>query len=246
MCRHVEGDLRGARAGRTSRPGSSSSMRRPVRAAARLARDRTLLLPSRPQGLPRPRLLPRAVPAIRRAGRLRAGVRHRARVRPPRPEPARRLRDVIATSSRRTRTGEQPLRCGSSCRRTASPGVGPYRLRAGELEQGDLEEGLAAAARSATTASNAKRRGESTASRGRTGPRSSVSRGSARASTRAIPAPATRSRAASDGSSSAPANVHTPRTPVPSVSGYSPRASRTVTNRVARAASDRGAISAAP
>ena len=40
--------------------------------------DRAVLLPARPQDLPRPRLLPRARPALPGARRLRPGVRDRA------------------------------------------------------------------------------------------------------------------------------------------------------------------------
>ena len=58
--------------------------RDPVRLRRRELGDRAVLLPARPEGLHRPRLLPRAQQPVRGAGRLRAGVRDRARDRPPR------------------------------------------------------------------------------------------------------------------------------------------------------------------
>ena len=51
--------------------------------------------PADEQRVPRPRLLRRAARALRRARRLRAGVRHRSRGRPPRPEPARRSSEQV-------------------------------------------------------------------------------------------------------------------------------------------------------
>ena len=45
-----------------------------------------VLLPGRPEGLPRHGLLPGPERPVRRAGRLRAGVRHRPRGRAPRPD----------------------------------------------------------------------------------------------------------------------------------------------------------------
>ena len=59
-----------------------------------------LLLPARRAGVHRPRVLRRAAVAVRRAGRpLRRGVRHRARVRPPRTGPARHARRVRSRDS---------------------------------------------------------------------------------------------------------------------------------------------------
>ena len=55
--------------------------------------DGTVLLPGRSQALPRPQLLPGSELPVRRAWRLRASLRHRARGRAPRAEPRRRARD---------------------------------------------------------------------------------------------------------------------------------------------------------
>ena len=50
------------------------------------AGGRPVLLPRRPEGLHRPRVLRRAARALRRARRFRAGLRDRTRARPPRPD----------------------------------------------------------------------------------------------------------------------------------------------------------------
>ena len=84
---------------------SSSSTRTPrTRAAASGRGDGPILLPHRRAGLPRPRLLPRALAQARRARTVRAGVRHRARDRPPRAEAP---RNQPARRSMRARR-EQP------------------------------------------------------------------------------------------------------------------------------------------
>ena len=57
----------------------------------RLRRRRTVLLPGRSQGLPRPVVLPRARSAVRRARRLRAGLCDRPRGRSSRADAARHL-----------------------------------------------------------------------------------------------------------------------------------------------------------
>ncbi len=97
--------------------------------------DGPVLLPGRPQGLPRPRLLRHPAPAPRRAGRLRAGLRDRARGRPPRAEPARHHGQGRRAARHDDRgAGERGSRCGSSCRPTAWPASGRTirsRARAG-------------------------------------------------------------------------------------------------------------------
>ena len=98
-------------------------------------------------GLPRPRVLPRAAAALRRPGRLRPGLRDRPRVRPPRAEPAGDHASRCRSPSATTRRTPTSCRCGSSCRPTAWPGSGPTRPTSENLlEEGDLEEGLNAAA----------------------------------------------------------------------------------------------------
>ncbi len=88
---------------------------------------RAVLLPAGPARLHRPRLLRRAAVALRRRRRaLRAGVRHRARVRPSRPEPA----PASSTGSATTGRGRRAVPFARSCRRTATPACGrPTRWR---------------------------------------------------------------------------------------------------------------------
>ena len=72
-------------------------------------RDGAVLLPGRREGLHRPRLLQGAAGPLRRLRRLRAGLRHRPRVRPPRAEPAGDQRQGGGRPSSRTRG--RPSRC---------------------------------------------------------------------------------------------------------------------------------------
>ena len=80
------------------------------------------------------------------SGRLRLGLRDRARDRPPRPAAARhRATRSTRAAARRTRTTPTSCRCGSSCRPTATPASGRSTVfDAGDLEPGDLEEALSA------------------------------------------------------------------------------------------------------
>ena len=89
-----------------------------------LGRGGALLLPRRPQGVPRHGVLPRALAALRRARRLRPGLRGGARGGPPRPEPAGPLRpgDRPPAAGPLARSRRTTSRSASSCRRTASPG----------------------------------------------------------------------------------------------------------------------------
>ena len=84
---------------------------------------RPLLLPQRPQGLPRHRVHERAAAAARGTGRFRPGVHRRPRDRPPRSEPARRD------------GGRQPRAAGGSGGRQQP--LGPARA-AGRLPRRDL------------------------------------------------------------------------------------------------------------
>ena len=106
-----------------------------------------VLLPARPEGLHRPRLLPGARAPLRCARRLRAGVRHR------RTRSAITSRTLLGTSTARcsaspasSPTSPTSSRSGSSSRPTATPACGRDRPERGLLEPGDLEEGLGAAA----------------------------------------------------------------------------------------------------
>ena len=105
--------------------------------------------PLRPEGLHRPRLLRGAGAPLRRAGRLRPGLRDRARGRPPRAEPARRRRQgARSAAARQAAPGQRAAPCAWSCRPTASPASGPITPERMQnvLEPGDIEEGLRAAA----------------------------------------------------------------------------------------------------
>ena len=106
-----------------------------------------VLLPARPARSTSTCVLRRAAPPVRRARRLRAGVRHRARGRPPRAEPPRADRSGPAAAGARAGARAASCRCASSCRRTASPACGRIRRTQRRLlERGDLEEALNAAA----------------------------------------------------------------------------------------------------
>ena len=71
-------------------------------------------------------VLPRARSAVRRARRLRAGLRRRARSRPSRAEPARHQSTSAGRRSRPAAAGpaRTRCRCSSNCRRIASPACG--------------------------------------------------------------------------------------------------------------------------
>ena len=81
--------------------------------------------PQRPARVHRPRLLPPAARQVRRGRRFRAGLRDRARGRPPRADRPRRVRPgdgraaAVAGAAAPTRSP-----CAWSCRRTASPACG--------------------------------------------------------------------------------------------------------------------------
>ena len=112
---------------------------------------RTVLLSGRSEGLSRPELLQRAARALRRARRLRAGLRARPRGRPPRADPAGHRGAGAPAAGRRTRQTGTSCRSGWNCRPTASPASGATRAAqpggpAVDLDPGDLEEGLRAAA----------------------------------------------------------------------------------------------------
>ena len=97
------------------------------RVRAGLGGDRPFLLPGRFEDLPGHELLQGAGAAVRRAGRLRAGVRDRSRVRPPHPEPAGDQRAGAAAVTAGSEPGERPVGRGWNCRPTASPACGVTR-----------------------------------------------------------------------------------------------------------------------
>ena len=144
-------------------------------------------------------VLRRARAALRRARRFRAGLRDRARGRPPRAEPDRH----DATRSTRSGSGSDDrgnnaLSVRLELQADCYAGVwGFFAQRRGKLETGDLEEGLARPRPSATTGSRSRRRVTSCPIRSRTAPPPSVSTGSRPASRAATCASATRSPSAS-------------------------------------------------
>ena len=85
---------------------------------------RPVLLPGRRARVPRPQLLRRHGAPARRAGRLRVGLRDRARGRPPRAEACAGRATRCAASSARTRATPTRCRSGSSSRPTATRASG--------------------------------------------------------------------------------------------------------------------------
>ncbi len=124
---------------------------------------RAVLLPGRPDRLHRPRLLPRAAHALRRARRrVRRGLRHRPRVRPPRPAPA---RHRPAGRAGERAAARPPAPCGSSCRPTATRASGPrtpsIRASSRTSRRPTSPTGSTPRPRSATTGSSSARPGAS-------------------------------------------------------------------------------------
>ena len=123
------------------------------------AADRAVLLPDGPQGLPRHELLRRARPPLRRARRLRAGVRHRARVRPPRAEPARHRAEGAARAGSRARREANALSVRLELQADCLAGVWAHgTAERNILENGDVEEGLARGGRRRRRPAPARRR----------------------------------------------------------------------------------------
>jgi len=114
--------------------------RRAKRLRLRRERDGAVLLSGRREGLHRPRLLPRAARQARRPGRLRAGVRHRARDRSPRAEHPRHRRDDARQRARQEQSREE--------RAERTPRA-PGRLLRGHL--GELDRPGAISSRRATS-----------------------------------------------------------------------------------------------
>ena len=86
------------------------------------ARAGPFYCPADKHGLHRPDLLQRPADAVRRDRRaVRRRLRPGARVRPPRPGPARHRGEGAS----RARPGRRRARCGSNCRPTATPASGP-------------------------------------------------------------------------------------------------------------------------
>ena len=142
--------------------------------------------------LPGPRLLPRPRRALRRAGRLRPGVRDRARGGPPRPELARRLARHRPGRPRRQRTR---LRAARAAGRLLRGHLGaPRRSHRGTCSsRATSRKAWPRPPPSATTGCSAARRAASRPNRSRTARRSSARAGSSAATRRATSPSATRS-----------------------------------------------------
>ena len=192
--RYWEGALRGIR------PRADAFLRRRGLDGLRQCdlRRRAVLLPGRPLRLHRPRLLRPARVAVRRVRRsARAGVRDRARVRPPRPEPH---RDAPPRAERRHRPAER-------CRPRRAPGRllrgrvgrergahGPHRGDHARGRPGRAERGRC---RRRRPHPGARSRAGSRPRPGRTARRSSARAGSCAGSRAAARTPATLSPAGS-------------------------------------------------
>ena len=90
-----------------------------------LVRRRALLLPGRHEGLHRPGLLPGAARPLRRARRLRPGLRDRPRGRPPRAEPAGHLRRGGPGAAPRPEQGERAVGAAGAAGRLPRRASGP-------------------------------------------------------------------------------------------------------------------------
>ena len=107
---------------------------------------RPVLLPARPEGLHRPRVLRRAQPALQGPRRLRPGVRPRPRDRPSRPAAAR-DRGEGPEESQQNPDEANDLSVRLELQADCFAGVwGRSTYDRGILENGDLQEGLNAAA----------------------------------------------------------------------------------------------------
>ncbi len=158
------------------------------------AATRPVLLPGGRQGLPRPQLLRPARAPLRRAGRLRPGLRHRPRGRPSRAEPAGHHEQV-----HRARRSASRERANAAVGAPGAAGRLPGR-RLGALTRNAARScsspatsrrGCGRPPRSATTTSSAIRGRECSPSPGPTARPSSASAGCVAASRPATPAHAT-------------------------------------------------------
>ena len=173
--------------------------RRAVCVWGRRRRRGAVLLPPGLAGVPGPGVLRRARPPVRRARRLRAGVRRRARGGAPRAEPARGLASASRASARgcRRRRGTA-CRSRPSSRRTAwrASGRSTPTAPASSWSPGTSRKGCAPPARSATTGCSARHAVGSSPSLSPTARPSSGCAGSRPACRRAGSPIATRSRPA--------------------------------------------------
>ena len=118
-----------------------------VRVRRGIVGERAVLLPGGSKGVSRSVVLPRARSALRRARRLRAGLRRRARSGTSRAEPARHQSPGAGGAAGQSRAGANQLSVALELQADCFAGVwGHHASRKQLLDQGDVEEGLAAAA----------------------------------------------------------------------------------------------------
>ncbi len=188
----------GGRQALPAREGGALQQPGAIRLRARQLRDRAVLLPARPEGLPRPRLLQRAQSAVQGPRRLRPGLRDRPRARAPRPAGARHRAEGSPAEPGEPGRRERAVGAARAAGRLPRRRLGALDLRPRHPRErrppGGTDRGRGGRA---TIASSSRPREGSIPSPSPTAPRSSATTGSRPASTRAGSRPATPSQAIS-------------------------------------------------